>query len=330
MTICARELALVGVVDRRQLQQQALGDVARADARRIERLHALQRDLHLGFLDRGRHARRLGELVELDAQVAVVVERFDDRAGERVIALLERQHVDLAVQVLAQADVGGDHVERADVARRRLAGERSTTTAASCRARTARRRSAPIASRSMPRGSLSPSLAATSTWPASCGESSTSRKGLRPIASWTSWAKSSDESCSSRTACCSRGVTVCCCRWRGCRVRKFIVRSVRYGSEKGVATGARRRCRGALGATPVPHLRTAPFTSEKRPSRSASRRGRAGVSQAALAVSFSRLRGPRRASARRRTNAGRKTRREPSGKTTVTPSASTASTMPRP
>ena len=28
----ARELALVGVVDRRQLQQQAFGDVARADA----------------------------------------------------------------------------------------------------------------------------------------------------------------------------------------------------------------------------------------------------------------------------------------------------------
>ena len=43
----ARDLALVGVVDRRQLQQQALGDVARADAGRIERLHALERDLHL-------------------------------------------------------------------------------------------------------------------------------------------------------------------------------------------------------------------------------------------------------------------------------------------
>ena len=99
----------------------------------------------------------------VDAQVAVVVERLDDRAGERVIALLERQHVDLAVQVLAQADVGGDHVERADVAVARPAGARSTTTAASCRARTARRRSAPIASRSMPRGSPSPSAAAMST-----------------------------------------------------------------------------------------------------------------------------------------------------------------------
>ena len=118
----------LGVVDRRQLQQQAFGDAARADAGRIERLDALQRDLHLDLLDRRRHAARLGELGELDAQVAVVVERLDDRAGERVVALLERQHVDLAVQVLAQADVGGDHVERADVvvaallahARRRL------------------------------------------------------------------------------------------------------------------------------------------------------------------------------------------------------------------
>ena len=33
-----------------------------------------------------------------------------------MVALVERQDVDLAVQVLAQADVGGDHVERADVA----------------------------------------------------------------------------------------------------------------------------------------------------------------------------------------------------------------------
>jgi len=51
----------------------------------------------------------------------------------------------------------------------------------------------------------SPGAAAgASSWP----PSSTSRKGLRPIASWTSCAKSSDESCSSRTACCRRGVTV--------------------------------------------------------------------------------------------------------------------------
>ena len=33
-----------------------------------------------------------------------------------MVALRQRQHVDLAVQMLAQADVGGDQVERADVA----------------------------------------------------------------------------------------------------------------------------------------------------------------------------------------------------------------------
>ena len=55
-------------------------------------------------------------LLEGHAQVAVVVERFDDRAGEHVVARLERQHVSLAVQVRAQAHVGGDHVEHAEVA----------------------------------------------------------------------------------------------------------------------------------------------------------------------------------------------------------------------
>src|SRR4029078_9427765 len=37
-----RDLALLGVFDRRQLQQQALGDVARADAGRVAWLQALQ------------------------------------------------------------------------------------------------------------------------------------------------------------------------------------------------------------------------------------------------------------------------------------------------
>ena len=112
----ARGVAQLGVLDLRQLQEQALGDVARGDAGRIERLHALERDLHLDRLDRRVHSRRRRELVEVDAQVAVVVERLDDRAGEGMVAPIERQHVDLPVQVLAQADVGGDHVERADIA----------------------------------------------------------------------------------------------------------------------------------------------------------------------------------------------------------------------
>ncbi len=43
---------------------------------------------------------------------------------------------------------------------------------------------------------------------ASEGASSASRNGVLPNASWTSWAKSSDDNCSRRTACCSRGVSV--------------------------------------------------------------------------------------------------------------------------
>ncbi len=66
---------------------------------------------------------RAGELFERRAQVAVVVERLDDRAGERMVAPRQRQDVDLGVQVLAQADVGGDQVERAEVALRALGAD---------------------------------------------------------------------------------------------------------------------------------------------------------------------------------------------------------------
>ena len=112
----ARRLALVRIVDRVDLELQALRDAARADAAGVERLHPLERDQHLVGVDLVGHARRRRDLLERGAQVAVVVERFDDRAGEGVVARVERQDVDLGVQVLAQADVGGDQVERAQVA----------------------------------------------------------------------------------------------------------------------------------------------------------------------------------------------------------------------
>ena len=115
---------------------------------------------------------------------------------------------------------------------------------------------------------------ATSTRPASCGESSTSRNGLRPIASWTSWAKSSDESCSRRTACCSRGVTVCCCRWRGCRVGKLIVRSVRIGRKGPSRQGATTLPRGPVSNTRATVF-AAPFPSENGRAGACRRRARA-------------------------------------------------------
>ena len=182
----------------------------------------------------------------------------------------------------------------------------------------------------MPRGSPSPLAGPTSTRPASCGESSTSRKGLRPMASCTSWAKSSEESCSRRTACCSLGVTVCCCRWRVCRVGKVIVRYASKGSERSraarrgdVAEGHREQhpCQSDL--APIPPRQTLLSSG-------AGEVPANGRLQAALAVTFAALGARLRALGWRRTNAGRKTRREPSAKTTVMPSASTASTMPRP
>ena len=117
----ARELALLGVLDRRRAA--AAGTRRRCARRRRRGSSDCTRFSAICISSSStarRHAARRGDLVERDAQVAVVVERLDDGAGERVVALVERQHVDLAVQVLAQADVGGDQVERADVGFRAL------------------------------------------------------------------------------------------------------------------------------------------------------------------------------------------------------------------
>ena len=73
-------------------------------------------DQHLRRVDLRRHAAGCRELGERRAQIAVVVERFDDRAGQRVVAWRQGQHIDLGAQERTQADVGGDQVEHADVA----------------------------------------------------------------------------------------------------------------------------------------------------------------------------------------------------------------------
>jgi hypothetical protein len=63
----ARELAVDGSSDAFELQQQALGHVARADAARVERLHQLERGVHLAVVDRGSSSAICGELLERGA-----------------------------------------------------------------------------------------------------------------------------------------------------------------------------------------------------------------------------------------------------------------------
>ena len=81
-----------------QLQQQALLQIARRDAGRIEALHQLQRALHVGHRPRA-HRR---QLVERRHQIPVVVEVADDGGADvpqrRVVGL----HRQLPHQVVRQ------------------------------------------------------------------------------------------------------------------------------------------------------------------------------------------------------------------------------------
>jgi hypothetical protein len=109
----ARNAARVVVFDRGQLRQQAFGDAAGGDAGRLERLHALERDLH--FFHRGGRVEvgHVDHFLQVGAQVAVVVQRLDDHLGQHQVAQRQRQHGELAVQVRGERRRDGHHVERA-------------------------------------------------------------------------------------------------------------------------------------------------------------------------------------------------------------------------
>src|SRR5439155_1117429 len=70
-----------------QLQRQAFGAIARADARWLEALHVLERDRQLFqlYLIVGR--KKLRDFLERRRQVAVLVERIDQRGDNLAIAL---------------------------------------------------------------------------------------------------------------------------------------------------------------------------------------------------------------------------------------------------
>jgi hypothetical protein len=83
-----------------QLEQQALGQVARADARRLEALDQVQHVLELirggSGLELDRHLR------QRDGQPAAIVERGEDRAADGVLAGRELEHVELPGEVLGR------------------------------------------------------------------------------------------------------------------------------------------------------------------------------------------------------------------------------------
>ena len=81
-----------------ELEQQALAQVARADARRIEGLHLAERLLH----QRLGHAGRAGHLVEAGAQVAVLVEVADQAARRPALVVAAGQELELPLEMVGQ------------------------------------------------------------------------------------------------------------------------------------------------------------------------------------------------------------------------------------
>ena len=87
---------------RLQLQEQAFLEIARADARRVEALHQLQRRAEIfraHVLARG-HERH--QVVERHLEVAVVLEAVDDHVREPAVAIIHRQDHQLLAQVLRE------------------------------------------------------------------------------------------------------------------------------------------------------------------------------------------------------------------------------------
>ena len=87
---------------RLQLQREAFGGVARADAGRLEALQVAKRDRELVRIDLELLREHLGHFLERDVQIAVLVERVDQRADEPPVAQRQIEHGELRQQVVAQ------------------------------------------------------------------------------------------------------------------------------------------------------------------------------------------------------------------------------------
>ena len=94
---------------RGELQRQAFAEAARADARRLEVLQVLQRDLQLVELDFQLGRQERDQFFQALREVAVVVQRIDQQRDQPLVALGEVGERELPQQVRAQGGgVGGD------------------------------------------------------------------------------------------------------------------------------------------------------------------------------------------------------------------------------
>ena len=91
-----------------QLDEKALAQVARADARRIKALDEREHELEIFLRDAGIHRH----LLRRGLEEAVVVDVADDQFGGLAIVAAERGLVQLADEMLLQGLLGGDGIEK--------------------------------------------------------------------------------------------------------------------------------------------------------------------------------------------------------------------------
>ncbi len=87
---------------RLDLQRKALGRIARAYASGLEALQVLERDAKLLGLQTRFGREQLGDLLEWRGEIAVIVERIDQRSDEQPVAIRDVHDGELRQQVIAQ------------------------------------------------------------------------------------------------------------------------------------------------------------------------------------------------------------------------------------
>lgn len=102
------------------MQRQALGKIARADADRVERLHRFERRPG----EFRRDAELLREFVQVDAQVAVVVDVTDQAFAHRAQDRIGAGLADLGDKVIGKGLRGGEEILQVVAFRRRRSRRR--------------------------------------------------------------------------------------------------------------------------------------------------------------------------------------------------------------
>ena len=217
-----------------QLQRQAFGEIAREDAGRIEFLQARE---HALDPRRRRSRARSAAVVEIDAQIAGLVELIEQMRGDHPIGRVAKIGADLLDQMLAQACAAAPRPARWPVRCRRRGRTRprlrhrsrarrprswravALSPAAACQCSAAspatspiRRRAAPAASAARPAPAARPRRGRKA--PRRARGSPRSSSGFCSISASTNSLSSRFDSCSILIACCSCGVMTSAGVWR--------------------------------------------------------------------------------------------------------------------